>query len=136
VKKRTFLLLEILIALSLATLCIVPFVKQPLFLYKKELAALEQIEKERLADWTFTEIEEMFLKNEIPRSEIPDKGENSIVFSLPDAHICIPNHAPKVIHRTFYIKTRGDKGASRQLGIYVHLDNDLYSFRLPILLQT
>ncbi len=135
-KKRSFLLLEILIAFFLVTLCIVPLVRQPLSLYRSELERLEAMEKERLADWTFTEVKEMLLKNEIPWEKIPNKSETAGPFPLPDAVIQLPGCSPKIIKRTFTMTGRGKKPGPndadlRQLGIYIHFGKDKYSFRLP-----
>lgn len=136
-KKRSFLLIEILIAFSLVAICIVPLVKQPLKLYQEEISRLEQIEKERLADWTFTEVKEMLLKNEIPWDSIPAKGEESASFPLSPAQISIPGCTPKTLHRSFILTGRGEKvgqgnATYRQLGVYIFLEKEKYTFRLPI----
>lgn len=136
-KKEPFLLLEILIAFFLVSLCAVPLIQRPLELYRLELERLEGIEKERLADWTFSEVKEMLLKNEIPWKKLPNKGEESPPFSLSDAKIQLPNCKPKMIRRSFILTGRGEKvgagGAEyRQLGIFVHLDEKEYQFRLPV----
>jgi hypothetical protein len=136
-KKRPFLLLEILIAFFLVAICAVPLVRQPLKLYRSEMSQLERMEKERLADWTFIEIKEKLLKNEIPWEKIPGKGVTSAPFSLPDASIEIPGCPPKKVHREFFLTGRGEKVGMneeiyRQLGVYVYLDKQKYSFRLPI----
>ena len=136
-KKKTFLLLEILIAFVLTTICIVPLVKQPLKLYKDEMAYLQKMERERLADWTFTEIEEILLKNEIPWEKIPAKGEKTGPFPLPPVVIEIPGCTAKKIERSFVLKGRGEKTgvddlSYRQLGVYVLLNKHSYEFRLPV----
>lgn len=135
-KKEPFLLLEILIAFFLVTLCIVPLVKQPLQLYKSELERLEEMERERLADWTFTEVKEMLIKNEIPWAKFPAKLQWSEPFFLPDGVIEMPGCKPKKVRRSFALKGRGIKENSqkeeiRQIGIYISLDDKIYEFRLP-----
>lgn len=136
-KKRTFLLLEILIAFFLVSLCIVPLVKQPLQLYRSELERLEGMEMERLADWTFSEVKEMLLKNEIPWAKIPNKSETTDPFPLADGVIQLPGSKAKTIRRSFTLYGNGVKpgkdGADyRQLGIYVDLNGVEYEFRLPV----
>ena len=108
-KKRSFLLFEILIAFLLVALCAVPLVRQPLTLFRAEMRSLELLERERLADWTFSEIKEKLLKNEIPWEKIPSKGNKSTVFRLPPSTIRIPGCAPKQIERTYTIACRGEK---------------------------
>ena len=136
-KKRSFLLLEILIAFTLVTVCIVPLVKQPLKLYKREIEELEVMEMERLADWTFTEIKEIFLKNEISWDQIPGKGERSSSFPMSEATLEIPACKDKKIQREFHLTGRGEKQGLkgeiyRQLGVYVFLNKKKYTFRLPV----
>ena len=136
-KKRSFLLLEVLIAFTLATICSIPLVKQPLRLYKEEITFLVKMERERLADWTFTEIKEILLKNEIAWEKLPQMGKNTAPFPLPPALIEIPGCRPKKVERTFILHGQGEKpGTSNQLyrQIYVRilLDDQEYEFRLPV----
>ena len=143
-KKRPFLLLEILLAFLLVVLCLVPLISQPLKLYKKDLVFLEELERERLADWTFTEIKEKLLKNEIPWKKIPQKGVLSAPFSLPSATLEIPGSSPKTIERTFTLFCRGEKEGLqeeiyRSIWIAIELNPKLrgkkkppYRFRLTI----
>jgi hypothetical protein len=137
VKKRTFLLLEVLIAFVLVTICSIPLVKQPLKLYKDEMEYLEKMERERLADWTFTEIREMLLKNEIPWKKIPAKGVETAPFPLSPMVIEIPGCKTKVIERSFVLKGRGQKiglndAEFRQIGVYIFLNDHKYEFRIPV----
>lgn len=129
-KKRTFLLFEILIAFLLVVLCAVPLVSQPLKLYRSEMKFLEQLERERLADWTFSEIKEMLLKNEIRWEKIPAKGIKSPSFSLPSTQIHIPGCSPKQIQRTFTLHCKGEKEGLRD-EIYRLLYIDI-SFSPPL----
>jgi hypothetical protein len=136
-KKRTFLLLEILITFSLLTICSVPLVKQPLKLYKDEMAHLEKMELERLADWSFTEIKEILLKNGIPWDKIPAKGGKSGPFSLGMVTLEIPGCKTKAIRRSFILTGRGEQNGTkdqiyRQLGICVLLNEQKMWFRLPV----
>lgn len=136
-KKNPFLLLEVLIAFTLVTLCIVPLVRQPLQLYRTELAYLEEMELERLAEWAFTEAKEILLKNEIPWAKIPHKGEVAGPFPLSPTTLNIPGCPGKIIERSFLLKGRGEKpgpnGAQyRQLGVCIFLGTHKYWFRLPV----
>ena len=138
-KKRTLLLIEILIAFFLVSLCAVPLVTGPLKLHKLQTLQLEKMEKERLADWTFSEIKEMFLKTEIPWEKVPKKGEKSLPIPLNDAVIQIPNLQPRKVKRHFFLKGRGEKKTKdqiiRSIGVYVLLDKDQYEFRVPIIMK-
>lgn len=136
-KKRNFVLLEVLIAFLLVAICLLPLVKQPLKLYKSELEQLEKLELERMADWTFTEVKEILLKNEIPWEKIPEKGSKSDFFSLPAAFLQIPGHSAKKVERSFYLSGRGNRVGTngiiyRQIWLYILLNNQKYDYRLPI----
>lgn len=136
-KKRTFLLLEVLIAFVLVTLCLIPLVRQPLKLYKDEMKYLEKMECERLADWTYTEVKEILLKNGIPWKKIPEKGVESEPFALAPATIQIPGCNLKTVERSFQLKGRGRKEGPkgedyRQLGVWVYLNGVKYTFRTPV----
>lgn len=108
-KKKPFLLLEVLIAFLLVALCAVPLVRQPLKLYRAEMESLEQLEKERLADWTFSEIKELLYKNEIPWEKVPAKGKETAPFPLPPSQIDIPGCSPKRMERSFTLSCKGEK---------------------------
>ena len=48
-EKRSFILIEVLIAFFLIAICAVPLVKYPLQFYRTEMKQLERMELERLA---------------------------------------------------------------------------------------
>jgi hypothetical protein len=138
VKKRSFLLLEVLIALLFVSLCIAPMMQAPLAVFKKERKNLEQMEKERLADWSFSEVKERLLKNEIPWEKIPKQYEETGPFPLPDVKIELPGYKPKTIKRIFTLYGQGKKEGKggqdlRQLYVRIFLDGEKekYEFRLP-----
>ncbi len=136
-KKKPFLLLEVLIAFLLVVICIVPLVRQPLMLYRAEMEHLEVMELERLADWTFTEVKEMLLKNEVPWEKIPRKDARTSEFPLTDVILQIPGCPPKTIHRGFYLQGKAEKIGNqnqiyRQIWIQVSLNKHIYTFRMPV----
>lgn len=133
-KKRNFLLLEILIAFSFVIFCIVPLVIGPIKMYRTELASLEKMEKERLADLTFCEIQELLLRNGIPWEKLPENEELTDPFKLELIHLQIPGAKLKKIERRFVLKCRrekiGKKGQIyRLLDVVIYLDDDAYLFR-------
>ena len=103
------MLLEILIALILVMVCAVPLIVEPIYLYRSELKLLEEVEGERLADWTFLEIKEKLLKNEIPWKALPSHKGRSISYSLDAAPIQIPGRSKKIIKRRFTLKCQREK---------------------------
>ena len=136
-KKRPVLLLEVLLALLLLVICAVPLVKQPLKLYREEITYLEKMEKERLADWSFTEIKELLLKNGIPWEKLPEKDGSAGPFFLPDAKLDVPGCKNCVVKRRFMLTGRGAKEGMqgqlyRQLGVYIFLNDAKYEFRIAV----
>lgn len=135
--KKAFLLTEVLLALALLELCLIPLIKQPIRLYRSQIESLHHLELERMADWSFTEIKEIFLKNQIPWGKIPQKGKPPELFSLPDLLLEFPGFQTKSIQRKFSVQTTGHKkGKNRpeykQLRIFVFLEGKKYEFRLSI----
>lgn len=110
-KKRPFLLLEVLIALLLIELFTVFFLKQPILAYRKELANLEELERQRIADWSFSEVKEKLFKNEIPWESLPQKrGDKKGPFPLePPCYIDIPSFLKKKVERSFSLHYQRQK---------------------------
>jgi hypothetical protein len=136
-KKKPFILLEVLLAFFLIALCLVPLVKYPLEFYKTEMQQLEKVEFERLADLTFTEVKEKFLKGEVSWAEIPAKGETVGPFPLPPAELLIPGRGGKKVHRRFYMQVKGEKEGVqkqvyKQIWIYLLLNKEQFCYRMPV----
>jgi hypothetical protein len=112
-RKRPFLLLEVLFAMTLLTLCIVPLMRQPMLLNRAELKQFKKIEWDRIAAWTFTEIREKLIKNEIAWSQIPSLKETSHSFPLPDVPYQLPSLATLSASRSFTLRTLKEKQDER-----------------------
>lgn len=54
--KRPFILIELLVAISILSLCIIPIVTHPYHTYNKQLEALLEIEKERQVEVLFFDL--------------------------------------------------------------------------------
>lgn len=78
-RKPSYVLLEIMIAIALVSLCALPLALSPLQTLKKEIELLEKLECERIAEVSFAEIKEELLRNEIPWKELStSKKEKNI----------------------------------------------------------
>lgn len=62
-KKRSFLLIEIIIAFALITLLMVPLIRNPIYFFKSRIKSLEKLECERIADLTFLDLKLEIYKN-------------------------------------------------------------------------
>ena len=103
------MLLEILIAISLMILTLVPLVREPIHLHLAEKKRIETMEGNRIAAWTYSEIREQFLKGEFRWEQIPPLKSESKVFELPSVPLQVAPVANKTIKRTFTLKTLREK---------------------------
>ncbi len=102
--KRTFLLFEVLIAIFLVSLCLIPLIRSPIFQYQKTIRLLEEVEGERWAEWTFSEIREKLLNNDLRWDALPSPGQTSHEFGLPPITLELPGLPPKKIERSFRLR--------------------------------
>lgn len=86
--KRPYLLLELLIAFTIVSGCILPLVSNPLRFFRSEIRSLQRMELERLAEVSFASIKTSLYKNEIPWQDlVDDKYEESPYIK---DRVCIP----------------------------------------------
>ena len=86
---------------------------------------LEEMEGERLAEWSFSEVKEKLLNHEIPWSKLPSCGEKTQAFQLPSMTIEIPGALPKKIERSFSLRCHknGEKeGLKGEIYRMLHID--------------
>lgn len=69
-KKKPYLLLELLIAFTLIAACAIPLVRSPLAAVRSELRTLEKNELERLSEVTFAHIKAELYQNAFAWDEI------------------------------------------------------------------
>jgi len=67
-KKRSFVLLEILIAFTLVSVSILPFLRFPFKHMQKEIDMLFEMELERVAQNELTHLQETLYKREVPEN--------------------------------------------------------------------
>jgi hypothetical protein len=103
-KKYSFLLLELLIALSLFSLCILPLIQLPFNALSSEIKSCQRIHLQRLADLTFAEIEGQLFQNQIPWEDLDCKRDEKTQL-LKDV---------QVVH----LKGIGDRAFERKCSIW------------------
>ena len=126
-KKKPFLLLEILVSILLVSLCLIPLVQSPVQSYRAQMRLLEEMEGERLAEQSFSEVKEKLLNHEIAWEKLPALSEKSIRRSLPSIHIEIPGAARKKIERSFVLRCnkKGEKeGVNGEIYRMMYVDID------------
>lgn len=108
-KKRPFLLLEVLIAISLLIVFAPLLMRLPIHHYKQQVQHFEEIEKQRISDWTYSEIKEMLLKRSISWKMLPEKGKDPKKFPLSSVSLRLPGLKSKTLNRSFVLKCRSEK---------------------------
>jgi hypothetical protein len=130
-KKRNFLLLEILLAVTLLALCIVPLVRNPICFYKKEMETLIDLEKKRIENEALLEIRQLLFKNQIPWNEFPmrNKEEALVKTLILQKPITIGELKNKDLPLLYRIWTKQEKKVKqnktcRKIAIEVTLDKE------------
>lgn len=85
-RKKTFLLLELLIGISLLAIFAIPLLANPAHLFQNQIAALEKIELERISEVEFAKLKKKIYLQEIPWETLTESGttiKEDIIISLP-----------------------------------------------------
>ncbi len=108
-QPRPFLLLEILIAFALLLLAAYPLSHIPVAHYSSEMAALERLERQKLADWSCSEVIELLYNRKIPWEKIPGKkGIQKQRIALSETSILLL-HKTKAIQRVVSLRCAKEK---------------------------
>jgi hypothetical protein len=108
-KKRFFLLMEVMIALALIAISIVPLMRMPIVHFQREVEHLAQFEKHLIADWAFSEVKELLLKNSIPWEKLPRKNDPPLLYPLSKVDLEIPGIRTQTLARAAQLKCTGEK---------------------------
>ncbi|MBS0620735.1 MAG: hypothetical protein JSS61_04680 [Verrucomicrobia bacterium] len=88
-KKRAFLLLELLIGIFLIGLCAAPLARLPLRALREEIKSCYRLQLSRLADVQCAEIQAQLLRNEIPWEEISTRYHSRKARDLPPVRVSL-----------------------------------------------
>ena len=139
---KAFSLLEVLLAISLLTLCGATLIRQPILMHRAEISQLERLEADRIASWTFTEIHEKFLKGSISWAQIPPLQQKSKPFPMSDVPFQIPPLVSRSAKRSFIIETLKEKKTqenqiARLISVHILIQagskNRQFSYQLNVL---
>jgi type II secretory pathway pseudopilin PulG len=115
--KRAFLLIEILIALSIIALLIVPLIKNPIYFFKSQIKSLERLECERVADLTFLDLKIALYKGVIDVNNLTTNKKDSSYINLIPAKLISFND--KLIDRRYKIYSKSPEKKT---------EKDIYKF--------
>ncbi len=136
-KKFSFLLLEALIAISILIVFAPLLMRLPIHHYKAQVEYFEKLEKQRIADWTYSEIKETLLRQSIPWKALPEKEKGTKTFPLSDTKLHLRGLKPKTINRSFTLKCKGEKEGNqgeifRLYKLKIRIEDSLYEYLLLI----
>lgn len=136
-KKRSFLLLEVLIAITLLIFFAPLLIRLPIHHYQAQVKHFESLEKERISDWTYSEIKEMLLRRSIPWKELPEHQKSAKEFPLPNTFLRLPGLLAKTLNRSFILKCKSEKEGKqgeifRLYELSICVDNSKYKYLLLI----
>lgn len=122
IQKRSFVLLEVFIGLTLLTFFSGFLLRIPLETYRKDLEVMESLERDRLFALAFSEINTQCILQKIPW-----KTQEEPYF-LEDDFLRIPEQKPRRISRSFTIKQgkmiNTDKSYYQKLAVEIFLGGD------------
>ena len=128
IRKKSFLLAEILLAMFLIAVCALPLVKGPIVIFRKEIENIEKIEEQRIANLAFFEIKKILYEQKIPWSELGTEGKN-IKRYLKEASYNLPitrgEKKVKIHYRIFPLLPQKDpdKKPHRYLAINIYFND-------------
>lgn len=112
-KRHPFLLLELLIALSLFSLCIVPLVQLPFRTLREATLYYQRLELERLTDVTLAQIEARLFQNEIPWKDLECNRKNKYLISEATVEVDVTGERKAPFKKTCFLWTaRKKKGGN------------------------
>ena len=136
--KRNFLLLEVLLAIAIVAFFAAPLMRLPIKHYREQINRLESFERRRIADWTFTEVKELLLKEGIKWEKLPTKG-NSLTQTLSEAKLLIPRLPSRSLPRYYTLTCKGEKEGIHgeifrvyQIEVTIGAKKNNYPFRLLV----
>jgi hypothetical protein len=132
-RKHPFFLLEVFLAMTLIAILAPWIMRLPITHYKAQISHFEIAEKQRVADWTFSEIKALLIQPILSWSQLPLLKEHSNPFPLPSVMLEIPGFKPKSLHRHFILKCKKEKRSSngdifRLYEVEIFLENDKKAF--------
>lgn len=114
-KKKSFLLIEILVAISIISMLSVPLIRNPICFCKSQIKSLEKLECERIAELTFLDIKLKLISGE--RINISKYVKDAISNHLPSYKLDAFKN--KEILRSYVVYSKREKQTEA---------NDIYKF--------
>lgn len=108
-RRKTYLLFELLIAASLLALCAVPLIRNPMHMAREEVAAFERIELERVSELAFAKVLEKLYSNEIPWEAFQHQTLPEVPSIVEKVSLELPGIVKRSFDKKIYLWTRAQK---------------------------
>ena len=112
---------------------ILPWTRVPIQIYRAELEQLERFERQRMADWAFSEIKEKLYNHEIPWRALPIRSKEKTVplnGELSEQEVRIGGSVKK-FKRSYKIVCSGEKTTPQSVVYRIFLVTVEISPKLP-----
>lgn len=129
-RKRPYLLLELMIALTIVSLCSIPLMRYPMYCLQTQLTLLKEGELERLAEESFAEIKEAFYKNEVPIDKIKE-GKEKFLYKTAPVNLSFGKTLSQSFEKRYYLRTHAQK-TGKNLEDYFLVYVDIVFAPLPL----
>ena len=103
-RRYSFLLLELLIALFLTGMAVLPLAQLPMQATQEQIKSLYRTQSQQLADAGFAKLKEILYKNEISWAEIEKSSKEHILIYEDNTTISLPPLNPKKCKRQATLK--------------------------------
>lgn len=123
-KKKSFFLLEMLIALFLLSLLALPWMTHTLSLLRQQLQQVQEMELERVAEISFCQIYEKLQKQQIPWEKMSPQGFSAPLEEMGTEEQIHLFHQSFPIQRSFSIHLKREKQGNE--GIYKQIQVTLF----------
>jgi hypothetical protein len=108
-RKRAYAILEVLIALSLLAICIVPLIREPISQIKSAIRLVEKVESEKASLLLFAQVKENLLNKTLSWNQIPKLGIESPLRKGMDIELNLFPFTSKKISSSYTLKTLREK---------------------------
>jgi hypothetical protein len=112
-KSRSFILLELMIAMSLVMTASVYLFNWPLGLMKKELLVIQKIEMQRIAEKDFALIKEKFYRNEMPLKDFDHPKDLKTPFSSETCEVRLDEDFKFSYKKETFLWSKQDKNSEK-----------------------
>jgi hypothetical protein len=103
---HSYLLLELLIALTLVTLCLLPFIGIPSKAVKEELLSMQRLQLQHMSDRTYAGIKERMYQQDISWDQLVHAEEKKMILIEDQITLPIKELAAQRFGRKCYLSSR------------------------------